>query len=205
MEFYASDKEQIEQVKELWKKYGLPLIIGVFIGTVAVFGWRVWQNHKTVVAEQAYVLYSQLLVNPQDETKLKSTVAELISQFPKTPYAAAGALKMAQYAVSQNQIPEAIAQLQWVIVHAKSAALKQVASIRLARIYIAKQRYADAQNSLAMSQEPGFISEVDEVKGDIFYLQGDNRQAKQYYQRAFQALPQGGDNPLLRMKLENVD
>ena len=43
-----TEEEQIEAIKQWWKKNGSSLLIGVGLALAIVFGWQAWQNHHPI-------------------------------------------------------------------------------------------------------------------------------------------------------------
>jgi predicted negative regulator of RcsB-dependent stress response len=205
LEGYQSEKEQIEQIKQLWRQYGLPLVIGVVIASLAVFGWRYWQQQRTLVAENASQLYQQLLYQ-QDAEQTRAVGESLIEKFSQTPYAAAAALLLAEQAVQEETLVDAIQWLDWVIVNGKQAYQRDLARLRVSRIYLAQKKYQLALDTLANITTDIYTLGIAELQGDIYAAQQSFAQAREAYSLALElSQVQGIERPLLTMKLANID
>ncbi|MCW5588475.1 MAG: tetratricopeptide repeat protein [Legionellales bacterium] len=203
---YTSEQEQIELVKNLWKRYGLPLIIGVAIASLVTFAWRYWLQLQHQKINQASVLYEQTLINLQNDNNPDAIAsAQLIQKsYSRTAYAAPAALLLAKIAVNQQKFSQAITDLKWAIDHTKITALKEVAIIREARVLVQMQQYQPALTLLNSLQDKNYVAVSEEIKGDIYSALNQPQEAKNAYQLALNALPDKGlNNPLLVMKLEN--
>ena len=56
-----TDDEELAVIKEWWQRNGKPLLTGVALALVAVFGWQGWQKYQANQAQGASVVYQQLL------------------------------------------------------------------------------------------------------------------------------------------------
>src|SRR5579871_4833416 len=100
MNVYMNEQEQIQIIKDWWKKYGLSVIIGVILALAISWGWRYWQQHQQQTAEQASALFEQMLVLSTNHQPFAAAADQLIKNYPRTPYAALANLTLADQAVS---------------------------------------------------------------------------------------------------------
>ncbi len=63
MDPYASENEQIELIKDWWKRNGMPILGGLCIGLGAIYGWRAWQSQVNTRADEASTAYEELLTH----------------------------------------------------------------------------------------------------------------------------------------------
>ena len=210
-----SDEEQVELLKAWWDENGNSLLISVGVALVAVFGYRAWQNSVAETAEAASALYDDLavaVVNVHADTMSSELLAssraigdQLKLEYPDSTYAHFGALFMARLAVDKKDYPSAEAELRWILDSDVDERLEPVARIRLARVLAAQNRVDDALMILSADIEIGaYQSSRDEVRGDLYYQQGEMDQARQAYQKAFDSLGDGVSKPLLQGKLEDL-
>ncbi len=204
---YISEKEQIEQLKHLWKNYGLPLVLGVVIAGVGIFIWRFWQHHQQANLEQASQIYQQQLMNiVNGDTQAASDNAKiLLNNYQNTPYAGAAMLMQARTAVAQKNYSEALSDLQWTIDHTKQKMLVELARMRAARILLQLQKPQQALNMLEKTADSAFLPAIAEIKGDSYSQLNKLDLAKAEYKKALQGLAQKKiDRPILAMKYAHV-
>ena len=54
---YETEEEQVEKIKDMWRRHGMPLLTGVAIALAGVFGWQAWNNYQDTQARNASTLY----------------------------------------------------------------------------------------------------------------------------------------------------
>jgi predicted negative regulator of RcsB-dependent stress response len=204
MPAYETDQEQIEMIKKWFRENGKWLVIALVIGLAVGFGWRIWQKQNQQHNEQSSSLYEQLLTaNEQNNPQVIAQLSEeIVKRYPKTEYASMANLIAGKAAVYQNNNALAEEKLQWVIDHAVSMSLRQIARLRKARVQLSQAHFDDAQKTLAVVNDKIYQPAIDEIQGDIYAAKGDSIKARQYYQSAqsgFAAL--FGEDMLLSMKL----
>ncbi|MCL5260882.1 MAG: tetratricopeptide repeat protein [Gammaproteobacteria bacterium] len=200
---HESDQEQIQLIKDWWKQYGSAILTGVIVFLVANFGWRYWHQTTALRIARASVTYTQVL-NAFDQKKTEdaeSLAKNLMQDYKRSPYASLAAFLLAKNAVQDKNYSAAIEDLQWIINHAKSKSFRQVARIRLARVLIATKKPQLANEALSALDDPAYLAMVDETKGDIFALLGDNENAMQSYRKALNESKPELTAPLLEMKV----
>lgn len=204
---YLTEQEQVELLKKWIKQYGPSILIGIIIALIALFAWRHWQEYRHKILVHASGVYDEMLtLRAQNNSSATLTQAEkLRSHYPSTSYGQTAALMLARDAVLKKEYPKAEEQLSWVIDNSKVPEFRQIARIRLARVYLAEQRTDDALQTLDTVEEKSFAGLVDEVRGDIYAATNDNDSARQAYKRALKELPNAEViRPLLQMKYDNV-
>ncbi len=207
MSVYMTEEEQVEQIKKWWKQYGSNVLTAILIVALAFSGWRWWQQRQLKIATHASVVYQGLLnsASAQDNTGVLASANTLLTQYAGTPYAALASLSLAKAAVEKKQYPVALKHLQWVIDKAAASSLKQIARIRSARILLAQKKPQQALAVLKTINDSSYQPVIDEVRGDSYLAQGNEQQAKQAYQLAWQAAQKAkASRPLLKMKLNNL-
>ncbi|NND81515.1 MAG: tetratricopeptide repeat protein [Gammaproteobacteria bacterium] len=182
-------EEQDERAKQWLKDNGMALVIGVGLGLGAVFGFNQYRAQQELHAEQASVLYSNVMERyAQSElADISAPLAQLKSAHAGTPYAAKAALVRAKQ-LAVNDLAAAAEELQWVIDNADEPGLQHAARIRLAKVRIAQGELDSARDLAAQQPYGGFDSHYLEILGDIAARSGDVDAAKDYYQQASVAL-----------------
>lgn len=221
METYSTEEQQLQRLKDWWKKNGNSVLIGILAAIVLVFGWQTWQAGKETRRQEASALYSQLLETMTvtqesrlggDEAKLKAqqatmeTLAEqLKSDYEQTEYAVFAAMMLAKEAVLSEDLSKAQAELEWALENTEIEATKIILNLRLARVLAAKELYDSALARLASLPEAQQLADYQEVRGDIQMAMGDFAKAKDSYSQALTLAGAGANNTILQMKLDNLE
>jgi len=204
---YASETEQIEQLKRWWQQYGKSTLAVVIVGFLISWGWHAWQKQHERLLQTASVVYERLLTSiiRDDQVALEQQATRLFKHYPHTPYAQLAALILARKAVYNGDLEGAEQKLMWVMKHGENAALKQLARIRQARILAATGKQKEALKLLDKVDDKAYLSLIYDAKGDI-YIQMENKEAaRSAYQEALNALPTYEImQPLILMKLDDL-
>lgn len=211
---FDTEEEQLEAIKEWLKKNGLPIVLGIVVVLAGTFGWRGWQSHQYQQAAQASVVYQKMLEgleqsanNPDNEAAAKEVQASadaLIANWGKSAYADYARLALAKQAVARNDLDQAADLLQQVANKPATKDLKFVASLRLARVYLAAEQYDQADKTLSLSYPLPWQGEQLELKGDLAVQKDDKETARNAYQQALTLLPQSDALVRVQMKLNQL-
>jgi predicted negative regulator of RcsB-dependent stress response len=203
MSTYLSDEEQVEALKKWWKENGKSVIGGVVLGLLIVGGWRGWQHYDRGQGEAAAARYQQVLVAAQagQAETAYSLAARLEAESAGSPYTYLAALQVARLKAASGDKAGARGRLEWVRLNAEDPAIRQLANLRLARVLVDAGELDDAQRILDGAAKDAFAPELAELRGDVARARGEMAGARSAYEEALRGNP---DNPLLRMKLEDV-
>jgi len=206
VEVYESEQEQIEAIKKWWKENGKAVIVGAILGFGSLIGWQQWQANEKTQRESASLEYDVLLADLENSNyqEVKNRGAHILSNFQDTSYAALSAMSLAKVYVEEGDLNSAKTYLQVVIDQDDQPQLKQVAQLRLVRLYLAEGDAAQALTKLKAIKVGGFGAVVNELEGDIQVALGNRGQARVAYQQALDAIETGVDASLLQMKLDDV-
>lgn len=204
---YLTEQEQIQQLKNWIKQYGMTVLAGILIALVVTTGLRYWQNYRNKILTHASVVYDEMLTlraqNNADGASLQAK--KLLSKYASTPYASMAALILAREAVVKKNYAQATQQLNWVLDHSKDSSLREIARIRLARILIAQNKASMSLDLLNKTEDKSFVGLVDEVRGDAYVAQHDKNSARHAYQLALNEIPNAEiSRPVLQMKYDNL-
>ncbi len=207
MSAYLTEQQQIDQITQWWKKYGLSTVVIFVIALAAGIGWRFWLHHREVKLARGSTHYEELLnavVN--DDTASAMKEANLLkSNYRYTPYSALATLVLARGYVYQHNYPKSEAELSWVMKHASTHSLQEVARLRYARILNQEGKPQEALTLLKKVNDAAYISMIDEVKGDSYVLLNQNDLARTAYQQALSGISDyAAMRPVLAMKLDNL-
>lgn len=204
---YATEDEQVEHIKKLWREYGIAALVGVLIALIVGFGWRNWQDRREHTLEHASMRYEQLVTNAVNGNSdvVENIAMRLIGRYPETPYAEFAALQLARQDVYQGKLDDAVERLTWAMQHGTTPALREVARIRLARILLAQNKPAQALDLVKSIDDKDYVAAAFEAKGDALLALGKAGDARLAYQDALNAFP-GFEaiRPLLQMKFEDL-
>lgn len=182
-------EEQDERAKKWLKDNGLALALGIGLGLAAVFGYNTYQDKLKSDAEQASLIYNEVITAVQNSelSDISSQVEMLKSEYGSTPYAAKASLVYARQ-LSVNDLDAALAELEWVAQNAEEIGVVNAANLRRAKILLTLDRLEEAKALASQSQASGFKSHNAEILGDVAARQGDHTAASKHYQTAIDAL-----------------
>ena len=202
MDVYKTEEEQVQAIKQWWKENSVSLIAGIVIGAVVLAGYKYWTESKQNQAQQASVIYSQILSSSNDKTKSTET---LKADYSGTPYAALAALLLAKDNVNANEIEKAISQLKWVVDNSNDEGIQHLAQQRLARVYLSQNNIESAEALIKGVTANGFVAGYNEIRGDINLAKKLPVQAKENYRLALSSLVQGDQRyDIIKMKLDDL-
>lgn len=207
-----TEEEQIQAIKDWWKKNGSSLLIGIGAALALVFGWQAWQNHQQTQRTEAASQFANLLNAYSDQSDEKSgeTVAfvagNLKEEFADSAYAVYGMLLLArQQLMDEGDVAAAIESLQWAQDKADDgSAMSFVIRNRLARAQFAAEQHDEALATLdGAGDNEAFAAIYSELRGDILLAQGDRDGAKKAYLAAREQSQQGRSG-VLELKLSDL-
>jgi predicted negative regulator of RcsB-dependent stress response len=208
-----TEEEQIEAIKQWWKKNGSSLLIGVGLALAIVFGWQAWQNHQANAQAEAAADFAELMRQAQqggDTEEDRESIAFLANQVREehggTTYAVYAMLILANQQMMADRDPAAAAEtLQWALEQTgNSEALSLVVRTRLARAQYGAGQYDDALATVRGASDTGaFEGILAELEGDILIASGDTDAARDAYIRARDAGGEAGIG-LLQRKLDSL-
>lgn len=207
---FRTEEEQIQAIKDWWSKNGNSLLISVAVAIAIIFGWRAYQNSVIDSQTEASLMYEQLLgaASAQTQAAESSGIAYLAGQlkdkYEDTEYGIYAALFLARDAVENNNLDDAVSELEWAKSMTEDTRIHDIANGRLARIFSQQGKQEEAL-ALLVANEQEFESQFLEIKGDILQRQGDEEGAIEAYSDAYRLIE---DNPqalpLLQVKLADL-
>ena len=212
---YRTEEEQVEALKKWWSENGVSTLSAIVVTIAAVFGWQAWQNQQEQKLYSASALYQNFIdavaASEQDpDEKQQASIMHLAdslkADYASSGYALLAAMYKARQAVTENNYPEAIAELEWVLNNTADSAARFEAGLRLSRVYLAMGDADKALENLPPSVE-GYNAAVEELKGDIYQAQGDLGSALQAYEKSSDLLQESTTptaNPILALKIQHL-
>ncbi len=205
---YASEQEQVEQLKRWWKDNGRSLVAGLVVGIGGLAGYRYWDNVQTARAENASVNYEHFLQMAAEGRSDDAITAgrSIIDSYPGSAYAGLSTLVLAKIAVSANDYAQAKQHLQTLMEASDNGEIALIARARMARILLAEGAIDDANELIVAIPAVDGKERFAELRGDISAARGDNQAAKTLYLEALsQADELGLERGAVQLKLDNLN
>lgn len=205
-----TDDEELAVIKDWWQRNGMPLLTGVALALVVVFGWQGWQKYQANQSQGASLVYQQLLeaaLDPSgkpDAGKVAELANTLKKDFAGTHYAQYGSLFVAKVAVEAGKLDDAASELQAIVDKPADDHLAELARQRLARVLAAQNKAEDALKLLDAKVAPAFAASREELKGDLLVQLGRADDAHAAYEKAKAALSEDAAVGGLQMKLDDL-
>jgi predicted negative regulator of RcsB-dependent stress response len=205
-----TEEEELAMIRDWWQRNGKPLMTGVTLALILVFGWKGWENYQANQAETASMLYQQLLDtvitdSGQPDMSLVAAIAgNLQKDFAGSQYAQYGSLFVAKVAIDAGKPEEAVIQLQAVLDKPADDTLEELARQRLARVQAALGKVEEALKLLEGNAAPAFQAGREELKGDLLVQLDRPEEARAAYQKAKLALSDEAAAGGLQMKLDDL-
>jgi predicted negative regulator of RcsB-dependent stress response len=203
-----TEDEQVQAIKDWWKRNGSSLLIGIGAALAIVFGWQAWQNHQAQQRAEAANQFASLLnaFSEGDDQETVAFVAETLrSDYAGSAYAIYGNLVLARQQMMAQEDPASAADsLSWALEKASDyPALTMVIRNRLARAQFAARDYQAALETLDNAGEADAFAPVfSELRGDIRLAMGDRNAAREAYVEAREQSEES--NRILELKLSDL-
>ncbi len=180
------EQEQVAELKAWWKQHGNLIVAAVLACAVAFAGWQGWRWYQASQASQAAGLYEALAKAAQagDPKALRDAGGSLIESYPRTLYAAMGALVAARFHFDRNDFKAAKTQLEWVVERSPADDFKDLARLRLAAVLLDEKAYDEALKQLDAPHAAAYETQYSALKGDILVAKGQPAEAKAAYKAA---------------------
>ncbi len=186
------EQDQLDALKTWWKTNGNKVLIVVGVAAAVVIGyqgWKQYQVQQSQAASEKFMILGD--TSPTDVETIKTLSAEIMENYPSTPYAARAALLSAKTNYNAKDIDSAKLQSEWAYKNAKEEAVKTLAQLQLAGILFEQKDYDAALKLVNEKHEPSFDGLFADLKGDILVAQNKPEEAKIAYQDAIKAFEFG--------------
>jgi predicted negative regulator of RcsB-dependent stress response len=213
---HLTEEEQIAVMKRWWAENGKIVLTAIVIAVAGYFAITAWQDKQRAKAAEASNQYESLLklttlepgkiLSDADRATASHVAGELKEKHPKTTYAVNAAFFLAKLAVDAKELDKAAQELQWVLASKPDVATNQLAHVRLARVLLSKSAFTEASAQLIDEPSKAFVSEYEEVRGDILLAQGNAAAALTAYEKALANTDkqQQERGMILQMKIDNL-
>ncbi len=206
-DIFLTPEEQDERARKWLKDNGPALGLGIALGLAAIFGYEQYKGNLQSNAEQASALYQAALIEVNDSSlsDIDAQVKELKENYADSSYAAKAALLNAKK-LSINDLDAAYEELEWVVENANEVGLQHTARIRQAKIKLSQGDLDQAKALASFTPAQGFESNYAEILGEVSTRQGNNQEARDYFQKAIDSLPaaQSSYSQLLTLKMDRL-
>lgn len=200
------EQEQVAELKAWWNQYGNLVVSAIVAAALTFAGWQAWRWYERSQAAQAGALYDTLLRAAQagDAKALRDANGALLENYPRTLYAAMGALSAARFYFERNDLKSAKAQLQWVIDHARQEDFRDLARLRYAAVLLDEKAYDEALKLLDEKHAAAYDAQYSAAKGDVLVAKNQAEQARAAYRIALDKAGSGNTafRDSVRMRLE---
>lgn len=201
---FSSDEELLERARKWWSENGLFLIIAVVVAVAGTLGWRWFQDWRGERLEAAAEVYGEYLDARAAGEDASAPFERIAQEHTDTAYHVFALLFEARDAVAAEDFERAAGHLRESVERADEDALKDISSLRLARVLYQLDRHDAALARLGEVRSAGFLDDVAELTGDIHLRRGAQALAREAYQAAFDAAPDAGRRQYLELKLRSV-
>lgn len=182
--------EQSERARQWLQKNGSSIVIGILLGLAVLLGWQRWQQSGVNHRAEALVKFDDLqaAVDKDDKELAGKLVEDLRKNYADTTHAALGSLELAEMQLKAGLVPEAESSLRFVAQNAQTDSLRAIASMRLARVLLARGEAQLALDALKSVAADDYVAERNEVRGDALVALGKQDDALKAYNDALAAM-----------------
>lgn len=206
-----TEEEQVELIKEWWKKNGTSVIVAIFVAVAAIYGYQYWQKskiEKSAAAMQEY--YEQTEKLNSNDKKTKEAGMQLAEKYIEKNdghkvLSTFTALQIAKEHVVANEYKKAEEFLQKALSINDDKSLEPIIKHRLAQVNFATGNNDKALSYLKNPPE-SFLSLYAELEGDIYFDKGEKENAVASYKKAYSSNKEQNDKSkeLIKIKLKNL-
>ncbi|MBT1452375.1 tetratricopeptide repeat protein [Glaciecola sp. XM2] len=198
MERFETEEQQIEAIKGFWKENGMVIVLGALLGLGGLWGWRAYNDNVISSKEAASSAYTASIEQFVESEEIDALSA-FVNENEGTGYAPLASMIVAQQAIDKSDYETAIKYL--TIAASDKGEVADVAKLRLAAVHLEVGEFSKALVQLDAVTSASFEDQVQELKGDVLYAQGEFDQAKEAYNLALLELPNDAN---IKMKLDNI-
>ncbi len=206
MDEFLTDRQQAARVRGWVREYAPAAIVAVAVGIGGYFGYDQWQARQARQAAEASNLYEDFrsAIETNDQESAGALLQSLVSDYEGSGYADHARLLMARAYVDTTQPSLAEQELQNVIATTSDGDLRQLARLRLARVYLYMDRPEDGLETLDSDTfSPAWQQLTEDMRGDLHRALGQTDEARTSYQAALEYSGQI-DAAWIRLKLDHL-
>ena len=198
------EQEQVDELKALWKKYGVYITRSAIVFFVIYTVLQAWNYYQIKQSLSASEFYQSIVVLDEKNTKeIMQKSQNLIDNYSGTPYAGRAAILFAKASYQDGLKDKAKEKLEWASSHAKESATESIALIQLGQILLEEKKYEDALKKVNNVDNEGYLGLANDLKGDIYNQMNKKEEAKKAYQEALKRF--GPKDPYARFTQEKLE
>ncbi len=185
---YRTEEEQVARLKKWWSLYGNYIFYGLLIIFAGTYGYKSWKGKQDAILEKSSALYTRAFMAFSDgnDSDFKATSNNLLADYPDSVYADFTRMLLAKSLLKKSQYSEAEKYLSEVINKTKQKTLKNIAILRLARMYLSEGKTEKAIQLSKRLEQTDFGFFAHELYGDIYLRKNEHENAAKEYKTALE-------------------
>lgn len=194
-----SEEEQEEKIKNWFKKNIWQIVLGIALGFSSLIGWNIYTDYQQARQVEARSLYLNVMNNPYNLEAYNI----LLDKHKRSNYTKNAKFIIVKEMFDNQEYDSAIELIQ-PLTKDKDENIQTVAIFRLANIYLEKEDYDKALQTLDILENENYLGLYNSIKGDIYFSSGDLENAKKYYQLSIDYAKDNTFKELIRTKLNDI-
>lgn len=180
------DEEQLEAIRDWWRRNGRAVVAGVVIAVAAVLGWQQWNAYQERQAAAAASTYSAIAgaVSEGDLQAAANRLESLRSDHGDSPYAILASFRLARAQMNAGDAAAAAETLAWAASREAPAGLVEIARLRRAEALAGADEAAAALELLEPLPDGPLRARYLELRGDLLVASGERDAAIEAYREA---------------------
>jgi len=190
--------KNLDLQKLIFENY-LYIVSGLVLGVIIVGSYKYYNFTIEEKSAKAGDLY-EILSKTSDDEEIYNISEKIIEEYNDTVYSIFTRLYLAKHYHGKNDYQKAQSHLSFIIDNDFSKNYKELAKIRLSRVYISQDNYEQALEVInTVDETSSFISMIYEIKGDISKFKNNNVKALEYYEKALETNVINKDTLLMKI------
>ena len=214
---FETDEQQSQALRDWCYQHWVYMVVFLVILFGGFFLVQVWKKHHENYQKSASLVFSRLInaLQSEEHTSItKQYVSQLNKSHPHSPFTHLAQLETTHASIHHHQWQAAIRTLKKLSQQAKQPALKDIANLRLVRIYLyaaANKKIIRKKQALTLAHQAlSSLSNLSQNKpltlilaGDLAILEKKFKAAHNDYLKAQQKIPKNVKFQSLRMYVES--
>ena len=200
---FLTEEEQAERIRQLWRDYGLTIVLALVLGIGGIIGWNFFQDHRAKVAQER----ANIFVDFETARGLLGPVEELAQdieeRYPNSSYQMFVLLYQAKDAVDEDNYELALEQLNGALELAKDKTFQSMIRMRKARVEFQLNKLDEALSTVGQVGA-GYELLALELTGDIYRARGEIELAATAYTDALELSESFFDEQRIGSKLSSL-